>query len=91
MTVHYKGCEISEQQIYPFHTRIVVNILAEGHVSIIHDVQVFKENVQPLLPPVQLSKISEELKGYDGNNPKKPLLMAIKGQIYYDSQNMYIL
>ncbi|KVI02970.1 hypothetical protein Ccrd_018737 [Cynara cardunculus var. scolymus] len=36
--------------------------------------------MQPLPPRVQLCKISEDLKAYKGNNPKKPLLMAIKGQ-----------
>ncbi|KAJ9553088.1 hypothetical protein OSB04_017133 [Centaurea solstitialis] len=47
-----------------------------------------EEDVQPLPPPVQLGEISEEeLKSYDGNDPKKPLLMAIKGQIYDVSQS----
>ncbi|KAK9682808.1 hypothetical protein RND81_10G097700 [Saponaria officinalis] len=33
--------------------------------------------------PVQLGNVTEEeLKAYDGSDPKKPLLMAIKGQIY---------
>ncbi|KAH9622716.1 hypothetical protein KSS87_018884 [Heliosperma pusillum] len=33
--------------------------------------------------PVQLGDVTEEeLKAYDGSNPQKPLLMAIKGQIY---------
>ncbi|KFK34187.1 hypothetical protein AALP_AA5G112000 [Arabis alpina] len=37
----------------------------------------------PLPPPVQLGEITEdELKLYDGADSKKPLLMAIKGQIY---------
>ncbi|KAK9050532.1 hypothetical protein SSX86_030498 [Deinandra increscens subsp. villosa] len=48
----------------------------------------FEEDVQPLPPPVQLGEISEEdLKAYDGNDPQKPLLMAIKGQIYDVSQS----
>ncbi|KAI3508272.1 hypothetical protein L1887_23278 [Cichorium endivia] len=48
----------------------------------------FEEEMQPLPPPVQLGEISEEeLKAYDGNDPKKPLLMAIKGQIYDVSQS----
>ncbi len=48
----------------------------------------FEEEMQPLPPPVQLGEITEEeLKGYDGNDPKKPLLMAIKGQIYDVSQS----
>ncbi|KAL0017349.1 hypothetical protein SO802_004418 [Lithocarpus litseifolius] len=42
-----------------------------------------EEESQPLPPPVQLGEIiGEELKEYDGTDPKKPLLMAIKGQIY---------
>jgi len=46
------------------------------------------EEVQPLQPPVQLGEITEEdLKQYDGSDPKKPLLMAIKGQIYDVSQS----
>lgn len=33
--------------------------------------------------PVQLGQVTEEqLRAYDGSDPKKPLLMAIKGQIY---------
>ncbi|KAK9724584.1 hypothetical protein RND81_05G084500 [Saponaria officinalis] len=46
------------------------------------------EEVEPLLPPVQLGEITEdELKQYDGSDKKKPLLMAIKGQIYDVSQS----
>ncbi|XP_039025481.1 membrane steroid-binding protein 2-like [Hibiscus syriacus] len=42
-----------------------------------------EEQMEPLPPPVQLGEVSEEeLKQYDGSDPKKPLLMAIKGQIY---------
>ena len=44
--------------------------------------------MQPLPPPVQLGEITaEELKQYDGSDPKKPLLMAIKSQIYDVSQS----
>ncbi|KAL4346530.1 hypothetical protein GQ457_17G025100 [Hibiscus cannabinus] len=47
-----------------------------------------EEQMEPLPPPVQLGEISEEeLKQYDGSDPKKPLLMAIKGQIYDVSQS----
>ncbi|KAK4283168.1 hypothetical protein QN277_000150 [Acacia crassicarpa] len=47
-----------------------------------------EEMVQPLPPPVQVGEVSEEeLKAYDGSDPKKPLLMAIKGQIYDVSQS----
>ncbi|XP_017695944.2 membrane steroid-binding protein 1-like [Phoenix dactylifera] len=46
------------------------------------------EAVEPLPPPVQLGEITEEeLKTYDGSDPKKPLLMAIKGQIYDVTQS----
>ncbi|CAH2064790.1 unnamed protein product [Thlaspi arvense] len=43
---------------------------------------------EPLPPPIQLGEITEEeLKQYDGSDSKKPLLMAIKGQIYDVSQS----
>ncbi|CAN6323574.1 unnamed protein product [Urochloa humidicola] len=43
---------------------------------------------EPLPPPVQLGEVSEEvLREYDGTDPKKPLLMAIKGQIYDVTQS----
>jgi hypothetical protein len=43
---------------------------------------------EPLPPPVQLGDVTEEeLKQYDGSDPKKPLLMAIKGQIYDVTQS----
>ncbi|XP_023554188.1 membrane steroid-binding protein 2-like [Cucurbita pepo subsp. pepo] len=46
------------------------------------------EQLQPLPPPVQVGEVSEdELKQYDGSDPEKPLLMAIKGQIYDVSQS----
>ncbi|PHU14098.1 Membrane steroid-binding protein 1 [Capsicum chinense] len=48
----------------------------------------FEEQAQVLPSPVQLGEISEEeLKEYDGSDPNKPLLMAIKGQIYDVSQS----
>ncbi|KAK6135319.1 hypothetical protein DH2020_030961 [Rehmannia glutinosa] len=48
-----------------------------------HGLSGFEEKMKPLPPPVQLGEISvEELKQYDGSDPNKPLLMAIKGQIY---------
>ncbi|KAF6148998.1 hypothetical protein GIB67_009617 [Kingdonia uniflora] len=48
----------------------------------------FDEEMEPLPPPVQLGEIGEEeLKVYDGSDPKKPLLMAIKAQIYDVSQS----
>ena len=43
---------------------------------------------EPPPPPVQLGDVSEaELLAYDGSDPSKPLLMAIKGQIYDVSQS----
>ncbi|KAK4776425.1 hypothetical protein SAY86_005113 [Trapa natans] len=48
----------------------------------------YGEQTQPLPPPVQLGEVTEEeLKLYDGTDPGKPLLMAIKGQIYDVSQS----
>lgn len=48
----------------------------------------YEEQMEPLPPPVQLGEITEEeLKQYDGADSKKPLLMAIKGQIYDVSQS----
>ncbi|KAJ6971223.1 membrane steroid-binding protein 1 [Populus alba x Populus x berolinensis] len=48
----------------------------------------YEEQMQPLPPPVQLGEVTEEeLKQYDGTDSKKPLLMAIKGQIYDVSQS----
>uniref|UniRef100_A0A0A9FH22 Cytochrome b5 heme-binding domain-containing protein n=1 Tax=Arundo donax TaxID=35708 RepID=A0A0A9FH22_ARUDO len=42
----------------------------------------------PPPPPVQLGKVTEEeLRAYDGSDPKKPLLVAIKGQIYDVTQS----
>ncbi|XP_057774385.1 membrane steroid-binding protein 1 [Salvia miltiorrhiza] len=47
-----------------------------------------EEEMEPLPPPVQLGEITaEDLKLYDGSDSKKPLLMAIKGQIYDVSQS----
>jgi len=46
------------------------------------------EEQEPLPPPVQLGEVTEdELKAYNGKDSKKPLLMAIKGQIYDVSQS----
>ncbi|KAJ4907521.1 Membrane steroid-binding protein 1 [Raphanus sativus] len=44
--------------------------------------------VPPVTQPVQVGEITEEeLKQYDGSDPQKPLLMAIKHQIYDVTQN----
>ncbi|MBA0856872.1 hypothetical protein Goshw_004210 [Gossypium schwendimanii] len=38
---------------------------------------------KPQKEPIQIGDITEsELRAYDGSDPKKPLLIAIKGQIY---------
>ncbi|KAK3220756.1 hypothetical protein Dsin_014726 [Dipteronia sinensis] len=59
-----------------------------GSASDMHHVPRSSEQIQPLQPPVQLGEITEEdLKQYDGSDSKKPLLMAIKGQIYDVSQS----
>ncbi|PKU87569.1 membrane steroid-binding protein 1 [Dendrobium catenatum] len=53
--------------------------------------EVEAEPVEPLPPPVQLGEITEEeLIAYDGSDPKKPLLMAIKGQIYDVTQSRFV-
>ncbi|KAL6526960.1 Membrane steroid-binding protein 2 [Orobanche gracilis] len=58
----------------------------DGHIQ--HRSRGFEEQTEPLPPPVQLGEITdEELKQYDGSDPKKPLLMAIKGQIYDVTQS----
>ncbi|TVU32095.1 hypothetical protein EJB05_23813 [Eragrostis curvula] len=42
----------------------------------------------PIPEPVEVGEITEEeLRQYDGSDPEKPLLMAIKGQIYDVSQS----
>ncbi|XP_042057495.1 membrane steroid-binding protein 2-like [Salvia splendens] len=47
-----------------------------------------QEQMEPLPLPVQLGEVTaEELKLYDGSDSKKPLLMAIKGQIYDVTQS----
>ncbi|KAF9617587.1 hypothetical protein IFM89_037399, partial [Coptis chinensis] len=47
-----------------------------------------EEDMETLQAPVQLGEVTEEeLKAYDGSDPKKPLLMAIRGQIYDVTQS----
>ncbi|XP_010444615.1 PREDICTED: membrane steroid-binding protein 1 [Camelina sativa] len=47
-----------------------------------------EEEEPPIPPPVQVGEITEdELKQYDGSDPQKPLLMAIKHQIYDVTQS----
>ncbi len=46
--------------------------------------------VLPLPPPVQLGEVTlEQLAAYNGSDPQKPLLMAIKAQIYDVSQSRF--
>ncbi|KAG6391955.1 hypothetical protein SASPL_149719 [Salvia splendens] len=53
-----------------------------------HSSSMSEEDVKPLPPPVQLGEVTaDELKKYDGSDSSKPLLMAIKGQIYDVSQS----
>ncbi|KAL9276555.1 hypothetical protein ACSQ67_025902 [Phaseolus vulgaris] len=41
------------------------------------------DHPEPTRQPVQLGQVTDrELRAYDGSDPNKPLLMAIKGQIY---------
>ncbi|CAJ1947676.1 unnamed protein product [Sphenostylis stenocarpa] len=41
------------------------------------------DDPEPPRQPVQLGQVTDrELRAYDGSDPNKPLLMAIKGQIY---------
>ncbi|KAI4348528.1 hypothetical protein L6164_009241 [Bauhinia variegata] len=50
------------------------------------------DNEKPAPEPVQLGEITEqELRAYNGSDPNKPLLMAIRGQIYdvSSSRNFY--
>ena len=50
-----------------------------------------EEQMQPLLPLVQLGEVTKkESKQYNRVDPKKPLFIAIKGQIYDVSQNRHI-
>uniref|UniRef100_M8B444 Membrane steroid-binding protein 1 n=1 Tax=Aegilops tauschii TaxID=37682 RepID=M8B444_AEGTA len=52
--------------------------------------EVADEALPPAPEPVQVGEITaDELRQYDGSDPEKPLLMAIKGQIYDVSQSRY--
>ncbi|CAL9243215.1 unnamed protein product [Arabidopsis halleri] len=47
-----------------------------------------QEDEPPIPQPIQVGEITEEeLKQYDGSDPQKPLLMAIKHQIYDVTQS----
>ena len=50
-----------------------------------------RANEIALREPVQMGDVTEEdLRAYDGSDPNKPLLMAIKGQIYDVSRSRSI-
>lgn len=50
-----------------------------------------KRGEETLPPLLQLGEMTEEeLRDYDGSDPKKPLLMAIKGQIYDVTQSRFV-
>lgn len=54
---------------------------------VVPDAEPAKRSVppEPMIPaePVQMGEMTlEELRAYNGSDPTKPLLMAIKGQIY---------
>ena len=50
--------------------------------------EVADDALPPAPEPVELGEITaDELRQYDGSDPEKPLLMAIKGQIYDVSQS----
>ncbi|PIN11004.1 putative steroid membrane receptor Hpr6.6/25-Dx [Handroanthus impetiginosus] len=67
---------------------VVSNLFSSSDDGQSHHGGGFEEQMQPLPPPVQVGEITEEeLKQYDGSDSKKPLLMAIKGQIYDVSQS----
>lgn len=60
-------------------------VAAEDYVA------VKKANEFVVREPVQLGEVTEEeLREYDGKDPNKPLLMAIKGQIYDVSRSRYV-
>lgn len=61
-------------------------VAAEDYVA------VKKSNEFVVREPVQLGDVTEEdLRAYDGSDPNKPLLMAIKGQIYDVSRSRYVV
>ncbi|KAL2232913.1 UNVERIFIED_CONTAM: Membrane steroid-binding protein 2 [Sesamum indicum] len=50
-----------------------------------------RANEFALREPVQMGDVTEEeLRAYDGSDPSKPLLMAIKGQIYDVSRSRLV-
>ncbi|CAM8931097.1 unnamed protein product [Rhodiola kirilowii] len=74
-----------------FFTILAIMVVAykvvSGFFVAADDYQTVQRRMQaeyrPPPPPVQLGDVTEEeLRAYDGSDPDKPLLMAIKGQIY---------
>uniref|UniRef100_A0A5B7BB67 Putative membrane steroid-binding protein 2-like n=1 Tax=Davidia involucrata TaxID=16924 RepID=A0A5B7BB67_DAVIN len=62
---------------------VVYKVVCGMFVAAEDYVAVKRANNYALREPVQLGDVTEdELRAYDGSDPNKPLLMAIKGQIY---------
>ncbi|CAL5422920.1 unnamed protein product [Camellia sinensis] len=62
---------------------VVYKVVCGMFVAVEDYTAVKKANAYALREPVQLGDVTEEeLRAYDGSDPEKPLLMAIKGQIY---------
>jgi membrane-associated progesterone receptor component len=53
-----------------------------------HSTQLKNSQLEPWPAPVKIGDVTEEeLRSFDGSDPTRPLLMAIKGQIYDVSQS----
>ncbi|KAF5941085.1 hypothetical protein HYC85_022252 [Camellia sinensis] len=62
---------------------VVYKVVCGMFVAVEDYTAVKKANAYALREPVQLGDVTEEeLRAYDGSDPEKPLLMAIKGKIY---------
>ncbi|KAK8942345.1 Membrane steroid-binding protein 2 [Platanthera zijinensis] len=65
--------------------RIVSGLFVSPAVEAVAAESKSSVSTEPSIPlePVQIGEVTiDELKAYDGSDPKKPLLMAIKGNIY---------
>uniref|UniRef100_A0ACD5U561 Uncharacterized protein n=1 Tax=Avena sativa TaxID=4498 RepID=A0ACD5U561_AVESA len=68
--------------------KVVSGLLAPPTPPPQRRLEVADEALPPAPEPVQVGEITaDELRQYDGSDPEKPLLMAIKGQIYDISQS----
>ncbi|XP_022882742.1 membrane steroid-binding protein 2-like [Olea europaea var. sylvestris] len=80
---HYTG--LSPATFFTIAALMVVTykVVCSMFVAAEDYVAVKKSNEFVVREPVQLGDVTEEdLRAYDGSDPNKPLLMAIKGQIY---------